>query len=334
METVDKFASIPMVESGLKVGMIAYNRVKRTNQLTYWGLQTSENVILSLLESLRPIVKLVEKPLVKIDKIGLSVLERFEENMPNLYLPPQMIYWNTKEYVSDNFVQPVLKRANSFGDIVDGALDKADNALDKYLPDIENIKTDESEHTNEKGNHAVQTYRRGKKISKKLKHKLTSRTVAEVRALKNDVHVLIYAAEMIVKNPKLAIRKSKEIWNYLSLNEPENQKRPETLEELFVLLVRETSRKIVHLINFSVKLSSRVQNKTKSFVSEIVHQIFYFSDWILKTIHLDLHKISLTYEDTMEKLAIFFSGRLEAEKIEMSSQSRVYTRPSSINGLY
>lgn len=152
-----------------------------------------------------------------------------------------MIYWNTKEYVSDHVVKPVLKRADSFGDIVDGAIEKADHALDKYLPDKEpnrnGIETENPDELNKK-NHAFQTYRRSKRLSKKLRNKLTTRTVAEVNALKNDVHVLIYAAELIATKPKEAFRRSQEMWAYLSRNEPENQKRPETLEELFVLLVR------------------------------------------------------------------------------------------------
>lgn len=258
METIEKFSSIPIVESGIKTGVSIYNRVKKTNRLVYWGLETSENVAFSMYESIRPAVKFIEGPLEKIDKIGLKVLERvegelgnileralpnstFKEKMPNLYLPPQMIYWNTKEYVSDRVVKPVMKRADSIGDIFDGAIDKADYALDRYLPDKEPTKNGvEMENLEElkKKNHAVLTYRRSKRLSKKLKHKLTSRTVAEVIALKNDVHILIYAAELIATNPKEAIKRSQEMWLYFSKNEPENQKRPETLEELFVLLVR------------------------------------------------------------------------------------------------
>jgi perilipin-2 len=155
-----------------------------------------------------------------------------------------MIYWNTREYVSDHVVRPVLKRADSFGDIVDGAIDRADYALDKYLPDkdepsVRNGAERESpEESKKRRNHAFQTYRRSKRLSKKLKNKLTSRTAAEVNALRNDVHILLYAAELIATNPKEAYRRSKELWAFFSASEPENQKRPETLEELFVLLVR------------------------------------------------------------------------------------------------
>lgn len=143
METLEKFNSIPIVDMSLKKTLTIYNRVKKTNFLVQWGLETSENVALSVIESFRPAVKLVEGPLEKIDKLGLGILEKIEgeflvhlkiliplhlvihaEKMPNLYLPPEMIYWNTKEYVSDRVVKPVLKRADSFGDVVDIAIDK------------------------------------------------------------------------------------------------------------------------------------------------------------------------------------------------------------------
>lgn len=260
LETLDKFSSIPIVESGINSGMRIYNRVKRTNRIVYWGLETSENFAFSMIESLRPGFKLLNGPLETLDSIGLKFLEHFEgecrfenaphqlavsilERMPNAFLPPQIIYWNTKEYVSDRVVKPVLKRADSFGDIVDGAIDKADYALDKYLPDkgttnTNGLDTVDNPDEMKKKNHAVLTYRRSKRLSKKLKNKLSSRTAAEVKALKNDVHILIYAAELIATNPKEAYKRSKEMWAYFSANEPENQKRPETMEQLFVLVVR------------------------------------------------------------------------------------------------
>lgn len=286
METIEKFSSIPLIESGLNTGMRVYNRVKRTNRLVCWGLETSENVALSMIESIRPAVRFIEGPLETIDKLGLKVLESVEERMPNLYLPPQMIYWNTKEYVSDHVVKPVLKRADSFGDIVDGALEKADHALDKYLPDKDESRKKkvelETEDELKKKNHAFLTYHRSRKLSKKLKYKITTRTFAEVAALKNDVHILIYAAELIATNPKEAYKKSFELWAYFSKNEPENQKRPETMEELFVLLVRETARKMVHLVNFTTSHAARIPRKIKSSANEFLHHVLYLTDYLLK----------------------------------------------------
>ena len=285
METIEKVSSIPLIESSLSTGLRVYNRVKRANRLMFWGLETSENVAFSLIESIRPAVRFIEGPLETLDKMGLKMLECVEEKMPNLYLPPQMIYWNTKEYVSDHVVRPVLKRADSFGDIVDGAIEKADQAVDKYLPDKETVNKNSIESPEEEiqaRNHAFQTYRRSKKFSKKLKKRLTIRTVAEVNALKNDVHILFYAAELIATNPKEAFMKGKELWAYFSKNEPENQKRPETIEELFVLLVAETARKMVQLTNFTGKHAARIPRKIKSTVQEFLHQVLYLTDSLVK----------------------------------------------------
>lgn len=78
METIEKFSSIPLIESGLNAGLTIYYRVKKTNRLVGWGLDTSENVASTMLESLRPAIKLIEGPLETIDKLGLKVLEQVE----------------------------------------------------------------------------------------------------------------------------------------------------------------------------------------------------------------------------------------------------------------
>ena len=135
MDTFDKFTSIPSVESSIKAGFVVYNRVKNSNRLINWSLNVSENLTSALIESIKPALNIVEGPLNKIDSYGVKILESVESVVPNINLPPQMIYWNTKEYVADRVVKPVMKRADSFGDIADHALIFADRAVDKYLPD-------------------------------------------------------------------------------------------------------------------------------------------------------------------------------------------------------
>ena len=159
-------------------------------------------------------------------------LDFVEQRVPSVYLPPQMMYWNTKEYVSDHVVKPVLKRADSFknlgnvvaqsqivdfaADRVDGAIVACDKYVERYLPDSLDgndetcgspAQTSKSEVDDNTQIHAFQTLRRSKRFSKKLKRRLTQRTFAEVKALKQQgvetVHVLIYAAELIATNPKV-----------------------------------------------------------------------------------------------------------------------------------
>lgn len=68
------------------------------------------------------------------------------------------MYWNTKEYVSDHVVRPVLKRAvsvtklgtavldnkvsNFAADRLSDAINVADKYIDKYLPDSTADETD------------------------------------------------------------------------------------------------------------------------------------------------------------------------------------------------
>lgn len=68
------------------------------------------------------------------------------------------MYWNTKEYMTDHLVKPVLKRADSVKQIgnavlesplttyaaerLDGAFTAGDKFVDKYLVPIEGDQTD------------------------------------------------------------------------------------------------------------------------------------------------------------------------------------------------
>lgn len=49
--------------------------------------------------------------------------------------------------------------------------------------------------------HAIQTMHRGKQVSRKLKRRLTLRTIAEAKALKKQstqaINILVYAAELV-----------------------------------------------------------------------------------------------------------------------------------------
>lgn len=128
----------------------------------------------------------------------------------------------------------------------------------------------------------MHAFHHGRRVSKKLKRRLTSRTVAEVNALKKQskeaVHILIYAAELvrfyfskhlnpnqplidslkIVTDPRQAVQKAKELWAFLSGPEPENQARPQTLEQFIVLLTRESARRVVHLMNYTASSVAQI----------------------------------------------------------------------------
>ncbi|XP_058128897.1 lipid storage droplets surface-binding protein 1 isoform X2 [Anopheles coustani] len=376
MESLSRFSSIPMVETGIKTAGTVYKRVKTSNGLLTWGFETAESITYALLDSLRPATKMIEGPLHQLDSIMCKSLDLVEQKVPSMYLPPEMMFWNTKEYMNDHLMKPVLSRANSMknlghavlesrvsnrvADRIDGALVVCDKYVERYLPtepqdlpDSATCTPAQPKDSNEM--HVVQTFHRGQQFSRKLKRRLTFRTRQELSALKKQsteaVHVVAYAAELIATNPRLAMQKAIELWRYLSKDEPENQARPQTLEQVAVLLTRESARKMVHLINFVTNGVTRVPKAVRAQTRELVHHFLFATEHLMKTVHLDkaknatlsetsglVHRIQHTYDDlqnqtnlALERLAVFLSGRLEAEKITTSGnpRRRIQPRPNS-----
>lgn len=386
MESLSRFSSIPVVETGIKTAGSVYERVKTSNGLLTWGFETAESLTYALIDSLRPATKMIQGPLHQLDSIMCKSLDLVEQKVPSMYLPPEMMFWNTKEYMSDHLMKPVLSRANSMKNLghavlesrvsnyaagrIDGALVVCDKYVERYLPTEPQDQPDscsagtQADDSNQM--HVVQTFHRGKQLSRKLKRRLTFRTRQELSALKKQsteaVHVVAYAAELIATNPREAMQKAVELWRYLSKDEPENQARPRTLEQLAVLLTRESARKMVHLINFVTGAVTRVPKAIRAQTREIVHHFLFATEQLMKTVHLEkakaatlseasglVHRIQHTYDDlqnqtnlALERLAVFLSGRLEAEKITTSGNPRRRIQPrtnsnpmnSNINGVY
>lgn len=388
MESISRVGSIPVVETGLKTANTVYQKIKESNGLFNWGLETAEAITYAFVDSLRPAAKLIEGPLHRLDNFMCKSLDFVEQKVPSMYLPPEMMYWNTKEYMSDHLVKPVLSRANSMknlghvvlesrvsnyaADRLDGALNVCDKYVDRYLPAEPEPAEDQTDSPCQQQSddshktHVIQTIHRGQLISRKLTRRLTFRTRQELTALKKQsteaVHVVFYAAELIATNPRLAMQKGVELWQYLSADEPENQARPQTLEQLVVLLTRESVRKVVHLINFTAGTVTKVPKTIRSQTRELLHHMMFATDRLIKAAHLEnaknatiteatglMHRIQHTYEElqnqtnlALERLAVFLSGRLEAEKITTTDnprrriQNRAHHNPmhTSINGVY
>ncbi|KAL5284073.1 PLIN2.2 family protein [Megaselia abdita] len=289
MQSVSRLSSIPIIESGIRQAETAYNKIKLNNRLFNWYFETAENTIFAAIESVQPAMKLFELPLKRVDSVLCKSLDAIEQRAPMFYLPPEMMIWNTKEYMSDHIMKPVLKRADSVkqignaalnstlttyaADRIDGAICVADKYVDKYLTvqngdDVDHVNPEQVEdeekvsETERTGTPAMKTLSHGKRFSRKLKRRLTQRTLIEARALKKQskvaMNVLIYALELIVTDPKKAFEKGNELWEYLSKDEPENQARPQTLEQLIVLLTRESARRVVHLVNFTSNAASNL----------------------------------------------------------------------------
>lgn len=77
----------------------------------------------------------------------------------------------------------------------------------------------------------------------------------------------------LATDPILAFQKAKELWATLSLPEPENQARPATLEQLLVLLTRESARRIVHLVNGTTTLAAKAPRALGRILVTVSHQL-------------------------------------------------------------
>ncbi|XP_037891657.1 lipid storage droplets surface-binding protein 1 isoform X1 [Glossina fuscipes] len=376
MEWFDRISSIPLVETSLKRAEGLYGKIKKSNRFFNWYFETAEMTIFSAYESVQPAVKLFESPLKRLDNVMCKSLDVLEQRIPSVYLPPELMYWNTKEYMSDRLVKPVLKRADSMKQIrnvvldssitnyaaerLEGALQAGDKFVDKYLVPIDGDQTDAANEEEPNINttstrSAMNAIRHSQRFSRKLKRRLTQRTIAEARALKKQskeaIHILIYAAELIATDPKLAYQKAKELWNYLSADEPENQARPASLEQLIVLLTRESARLVVHLVNFGVNVAAHLPKTMSHTTLEVIHQFAYINNRLITITKLDkvkhmskeeaetlLKRMINFYSDLqgltniyLERVASFLSGRIEAEKVSGSrstiNSSSTYSSP-------
>ncbi|KAH8347223.1 hypothetical protein KR059_006812, partial [Drosophila kikkawai] len=406
LEAIDRIGSIPLVETSVKRVENLYGKVKNNNRLFSWYFETAEATISAAYDTVQPAVKLFEPSIRRLDNVMCKSLDILEQRIPLVYLPPEMMYWNTKEYMSDHLVRPVLKRADSVkqignavlesplttyaADRIDGAFTAGDKFVDKYLVPI---RTDQDQadgkwlsairsrgYTKHKSNHrdghsqishirfagpqeddneagpdergAIKAIHHGQRFSRKLKRRLTQRTIAEARALKKQskeaIHVLIYAAELIATDPKQAVQRAKELWVYLSADEPENQARPATLEQLIVLLTRESARRVVHLVNFTAHVAANIPRHLAHTTTEVAHQIIYINNRIVTITRLDKVK-TLSKEEAeslfkrmlafygnlqgltnsyLERVASFLSGRIEAEKVTGSDSANSNHRSS------
>lgn len=86
----------------------------------------------------------------------------------------------------------------------------------------------------------------------------------------------------LATDPKLALQKAKELWATLSLPEPENQARPASLEQLLVLLTRESTRRVVHFMNGTTSLAAKIPCDLGRILVRVSHQLLAVADATLK----------------------------------------------------
>jgi vacuolar-type H+-ATPase subunit H len=155
MESVNRIAKLPVVESSIQAAGTIYGKVKVStlnrlevvslklvlqefNGVTQWTCNTAENVMYKAVEVGKPIavpiVQGLEGPIKKVDGVLCSGLDYVENKVPAVKLPPGEMYNTTKDYYN-NTVTPAVEAAYSY---VEPAVK---TAYEKIEPAVQTAKT-------------------------------------------------------------------------------------------------------------------------------------------------------------------------------------------------
>ncbi|XP_045514919.1 lipid storage droplets surface-binding protein 1 isoform X2 [Pieris brassicae] len=364
LESLERVSHIPIVESGIGVTEKIYSRIRESNALIRWYFTLGEKSLGIGVQLALPAVQLLETPIHQLDRFLCKSLDVVEKQIPSIYLPPQAMYTETRRFV--------IRRADSVKQLgtavldsrvtavtataLDRALTTADKYVDKYLPPDQQDASDvviivTSAESVESGDgsgraRAEQALQHGARFGRKLQRRLTRQALAEAKAIKEQIHVLVYVAELVAKDPALAWKKAKELYASLSKSEPENQARPATLEELVVLLARETARKVVHLINYT---HSDLPKNVRQGLSVVTTHLSAAADALLKKTLVEnaitevkswstklttlLQQLQDSSKSYLEHLAMFLAGNEEREKITPRSVFQQRDDLAAFNGV-
>ncbi|XP_046967407.1 lipid storage droplets surface-binding protein 1 isoform X5 [Vanessa cardui] len=374
LEALQRVANIPIVESGIEVTEKIYSRIRESNPLIRWYLTLGEKSLATGVQLALPAVQLLETPIHQFDRFLCMSLDVVEKRM----------YTETRQYVirrADSVKQLGTAVLDSrmtavTANALDRALTTADKYVDKYLPPdyqdaadgmgnrvsvytqnkISSMRkylvaiivtsAEAAENADTGRARAAQAVQHGARLKRKLQRRLTRQALAEAKAIKEQIHVLVYVAELVATDPVLAWHKAKELYSSLSKSEPENQARPDTLEQLLVLLSRETARKIVHLINYT---HSDLPNNIRQGLSLVTSHMSIVTDALLKMLPVEtamtevrglrsrlhelLQQLQSTSKTYLEQLAMFVAGNEEREKIAPRSVFEHRDDLATINGV-
>ncbi|XP_060880920.1 lipid storage droplets surface-binding protein 1 isoform X2 [Metopolophium dirhodum] len=355
---INRIMKLPVVSSGVNKATYIYVKVKMSNRVIGYSLESAEKTVLSVVDMSVPLVIKFEDPINRIDDIMCKSLDVVEHNVPMVTYTPEEIYFTTKTFVKAK-VEPVLKRADSVKQLsmLDDALSVADKYVDKYLPDKDPGEDAADKPSTEPSSQAVKTIRHVNHFSRKLQRRLTRRTIAEAKLLKKQgydtVQCFVYFADLLAKDPKAFSEKMKAIWKHLSEDEPENQKPPENIEQLIEMLSREGARRFVHVTNFVAKNISMGPAYLGHAFTYASQEAAVLADQIIKYAHLenakgtvvqftnmqlakykklveDLRKLILEYLSSVSS-KINESKKKETEKDNKNSGTVATAKPSKGN---
>ncbi|XP_046668118.1 lipid storage droplets surface-binding protein 1 isoform X2 [Homalodisca vitripennis] len=305
LKSLERISHLPVVESVHSY----YQSLKKSSFLIRLSLLPAETGVWLAVGTAMPVVSLFQTPVSAVDSIVCKGLDVIEANIPVINYPPEVVYNITKDYVASNVVGPVLKRADSVkqmsisganicGELaasrLNNAIDVADKYVEKYLPEIGDgteVPADSSSPATASDSKTVKTFLHVNQFGRKLQRRLTRRTIAEAKALKQQgadtIRCLVYLVDLLAHDPKAFMEKAKEVWLELSKDEPENQVPPANLEQLIAMLTREMARRVVHLTNYSGTKVLVLTQYGLHAAHIAAYNTIWWADYLLKLLHLD-----------------------------------------------
>ncbi|XP_063226766.1 lipid storage droplets surface-binding protein 1 [Bacillus rossius redtenbacheri] len=305
LQSVSRIARLPAVETGWLYASSLYTKLKRASPLLRWGLTTTESTVQGALGHAVAVAVVFEKQIHLADVVVCRGLDVVEERLPAIALAPVKVLVLTRDLVSSTLVRPVLKRADSVlaskytslaAEKIDSAIDIADKYVDQFLPTAagESPGGGAEESQPDGKPVAVHTMRHVNRFSRKLRRRLTQRTLAEASALRNLSEELALAllqlAKLMATDPKAVRDKALALWAELSQSEPENQARPASLEGLVAMVTRELARRGVHLVNHASTGLAAVPRQLAACVAALADYVAALAEMLLQTWHLDKPK--------------------------------------------
>lgn len=105
LETFDRMMKFPLVESAWHQSQGVYGKVKNSNSLVNWALNSTEGAIQRTAAVAAPLVHKLDGPIQLVDRTVVKGIDKLETTAPIIKETPQQIYEQTRTRVLET-VQP------------------------------------------------------------------------------------------------------------------------------------------------------------------------------------------------------------------------------------
>lgn len=125
IHVIEKLREIPLVECAYSTSTGVYNKVKESNSLLSWTLQSAEGVFMTAMGAVAPVANKFQQPIHVVDDTLCKGIDVLQEKIPIVKEPPSQILETAKTAVT-SAIQP---RVSQISAITTKSWDKANEVL-------------------------------------------------------------------------------------------------------------------------------------------------------------------------------------------------------------